>query len=217
MMRAAPLLISAFALALIATPALAKPHDGGWTPPGQAKKDGDWMPPGQAKKVDQDNHDADPADFPGTSGFAWWCKANFVREGFFNHGQCVASHAHDLHNADDDEEDADEDGQDHHRSRSDRTDDRFGQIDITDILVRKDGTFRLEGVGAEDRVIVSVGGLSEQVVGFGLADPRSDGRWVVEGEWACQDSSSSHDARFRAFDLDERVSEVATFPCRVED
>lgn len=223
-MHKLPILAAAFSLSLLAAPAMAKPKwdgEGGHVPPGQAKKEGDWMPPGQAKKIEQTAGDAPPPG-PGNSANVHWCKANWSKnedtqdEPFGSFSQCVTFYAHGLHTVDDDEEDANEDLQDKKKNRGDGSNNQHGELDVTDFTIARDGTFVLRGKGAEDRVIVSVGGVSELVVGFGMAEPRSDGTWEVNGEWACQESESSHDARFRAFDLDERVSKVATFPCRAE-
>ena len=61
-MRKLAVLAAAFAVALVATPALAH------------QKEGHHMPPGQAKK---DNHDDDPPAGPGKLGAAHWCKSNY--------------------------------------------------------------------------------------------------------------------------------------------
>jgi len=224
-MRKLPILAAAFSLSLLAAPAMATPQwgEGGHVPPGQAKKEGGWMPPGQAKKIAQTEGDAPPPG-PGNSANVHWCKANWWNhdgnaeglQDFTSFSDCVTHFAHGLRTADDDEEDANEDHQGKTKNRSDGSNNQHGELIVTDFTIARDGTFVLRGKGAEDRVIVSVGGVSELVVGFGMAEPRSDGTWEVNGEWACQESQSAHDARFRAFDLDERVSKVATFPCRAE-
>jgi hypothetical protein len=234
-MRTPLFLACSLALLLLAPPSLAHHADwhhppgqakkeGDWTPPGQAKKQGDWTPPGQAKKQAQAEGDA-PAPGPGNSANVHWCKANWWRDDtddgpFAAFSACVTFYAHGLRTAADDEEDAAEDRLDRSKRKGDGSDDRHGQLGITDYTVRRDGTFTVRGVGAEERVVVSVGGVSGLVVGFGMTDEiGADGDWAVEGEWACQDSDTSHEARFRAFDADaeERVSTVATFPCRAED
>jgi hypothetical protein len=92
---------------------------------------------------------SDPSSCPGNSGWAHWCKQQLGpgRE----RGQCVAEHA---------------------RTRGvelDRDDDdgQHGNLRITAIDVDDGGSFRIHGLGAEGSVVVSVGGGSGQVVGFG--------------------------------------------------
>jgi hypothetical protein len=228
-MRKLSLLAAAFALSLVASPSLAKPKDGGWTPPGQAKKEGDWMPPGQAKKQDgwvppgqakKQGDDQESFSGPGNSGNVRYCRVHWREDEFWNFGQCVSAYARGLHTADDEEEDANEDGQEKRKNRSDGSNNQHGDLDITSIDIdRDDQTFLVKGAGAEGSLLfASVGGGSGLVVGFGLASSvNSDGTWEVRGEWACQDSESRHEARIRVYDSDERVSELASFPCRVEN
>ena len=141
-----------------------------------------------------------PESGPGNSGAAHWCRSHFddASRGepfpFKNRGQCVSFFAHGGT--------LDDDGE---GSR--------GDLRITDVQVYEDGTFRLRGVGAEDRVIASIGGVSGEVVGFGDSTPGSDGSWEIHGEWACRDDDEDHDARFVVRDSDERDRWRASFPC----
>jgi hypothetical protein len=185
-MRLMPFLTAFFVFMLIAAPAFAhhKPGHGGG-------------PPGQRGGEESHNGDGPPSG-PGNSGAAHWCKTHWAEEGFRNHGHCVSHHAHER-NGGEAEAEAEGDGE--------------GDLIITDIRIRTDGTFRLRGRGAEDLVIVSIGGGSGLVVGFGEAEPASDGTFTVEGEWACQENDSDHRARFRVRDSDETESQFATFPC----
>lgn len=202
-MRIISLAGAALALALIATPAAAKPHDPDHTPSGRAKQqDGDHLPPGQARKEDRIDH---PDDAPGNSGWAHWCKEHWQDADYSNHGDCVSDKAGDRRDDERDEDDEDGSGG------------RHSALRITNLDIDRDGTFTLSGHGAEDTVNVSVGGLSGEVVGVGRDEPDSDGRWEVRGRWACSDSDSKHDARVRAFDSDEGTSTTATFPCTAED
>lgn len=187
-MRMMPLLAALFAFVLLAAPTAAHHRDG--------HQGG---PPG-SRGGEESGNDG-PPDGPGNSGAAHWCKTHWADEGFRNHGQCVSHHARARHGGDDEVGEESADG------------DRHGDLAITDIRIRTDGTFRLRGVGAEDLVIVSIGGGSGLVVGFGEATPASDGSFTVEGEWACQDSDSDHRARFRARDSDETDRQFAAFPC----
>ena len=200
-MRSMILVSTVLACLLVATPAAAKPHDDGHTPPGQAKKE---------ERIDH------PDDAPGNSGWAQWCKVHWHDHDYANHGQCVADHAgRRAANRDDDDED--HHGRGAHALGHDESDGQYGALAITDIDVHGDGSFIVRGVGAGDRVIVEVGGPAELVAGVGQAEPDAAGAWEVRGVWACQDSGSSHDARVRASDTDEGTSTTATFPCSAED
>jgi hypothetical protein len=200
-MRMVPVL-AGLVFALLASPALAH------------HKPGHHIPPGLAKKENQTNGDQPPAG-PGNSGAAHWCKANWQKKGYFNHGQCVSHYAHLRHTADDDDEDKNEDKQDKKSSKKDKDKraENLSELEITEYAFAPDGTFVLRGVGATEPVTVSIGGVSGLVAGFADAVPDAEGRWEAWGEWACDDASAAYEARVRAFTADERVSKVATFPC----
>lgn len=193
-MRLIPLLTALVAFLVLAVPASAhhKPgHQGG-------------PPPGDGRGGNPSSDENGPESGPGNSGAARWCKGHFHDAGrgdpfpFENRGQCVSYFAGGgtVDDADDD------------------TDDNHGDLRIVDVQVYRDGTFRLRGAGAEDRVFVSIGGVSGQVVGFGETDPESDGEWEVLGEWACRDDDARHDARVVVRDSDERARWQATFACQ---
>ncbi len=194
-MRSLAFVGATLALLLVATPVSAhhKPGHAGGPPHGNPGKQGG--PPGQ-------RGEAGPESGPGNSGAAHWCKDNFADQRgdpfpFKNRGQCVSYFARGGTLDTDDDENAD----------------RSGDLEITEVLIRDNGTFRLRGAGADDLVIVSIGGGSGKVVGFGEGKPGSGGSWEVEGEWACQDTSSDEAARFRVHDSDERDRLLTTFPC----
>jgi hypothetical protein len=224
-MRKISVLAAAFALTLVVSPTMAKPKWGEGQPPGQAKKEDGWTPPGQAKKQAISEQDSPPSG-PGNSANVHWCKVRWWDDDndddlpdFASFSQCVTHFAHALHTAHDDEEDANEDRRERRKSWGDGSQNQHGELDITSWDIDREGTFTLRGEGAEgDTVFVSVGGVSGAVVGFGIdSNVDGDGSWEVHGEWACQESDNSEEARFRAYDWDERVSELATFPCRDED
>ena len=89
-MRITTILGAALALALIATPAAAKPKDDGHTPPGQAKKE---------QRIEH------PEDAPGNSGWAQWCKVEWAEadEEYRNQGACVSDHAGDRQTEEDED------------------------------------------------------------------------------------------------------------------
>ena len=196
------MLAGALALLLLAAPVSAhhKPgHRGG----PQHGESGDRADSSGRRDVVRHADPSGPEDGPGNSAAAGWCRNNYADSShgepfpFKNRGQCVSFFARGGT--------LDDDGDDDEGSH--------GYLRITDVRVRDDGTFRLRGEGAEDQVIVSIGGISGKVVGFGQGMPGSDGSWVVEGEWACQDDDSREEARFLARDSDERDPESARFPC----
>jgi hypothetical protein len=214
-MRKLALLAAAFALTLVASPVMAKPKWEDGQPPGQAKKEGDWTPPGQAKKEGHSSaRDSGGLDWSSVRlcRTMWW-------DAFSSFGECVVVQTWALRNGHDDEEDASEDWRDRWKFWGDGGHNLNGDLRITDVDIDRDGTFTISGEGAEGpHVIVSIGGVSNLVVGYGATERiDSDGSWTVEGDWACQDSDRSHEARFRVLELDERLSTVATFPCQAED
>ena len=115
---------------------------------------------------------SDPGSCPGNSGWAHWCKQQHGPGPA--RGQCVAEHARaqgvDL-DRDDDDDDSD----------NDNDDGQHGDLQIADIDVDDDGSFRVWGSGAEGLVTISVGGGSGQVVGFGRGDADQNGRFEIVG------------------------------------
>ena len=87
---------------------------------------------------------------------------------------------------------------------------RFGNLEIMDVKVRDDGSFRVRGVGAESEVNVWTTGGG--VVAFGQAAPDAQGDWTVEGRWACQDGGN-RTVRIQAQDNNEVDRHTASFPC----
>jgi hypothetical protein len=135
---------------------------------------------------------------PGNSGWAHWCKEQ--HDPGRSRGQCIAESARSQGV----EVDGDDDGEQ-------------GDLRITAIDVNEDGSFRVQGRGAEGSVAIWVGGGSGEVVGFGQGEADREGHFDIRGQWACQDDDNPHGARVHAQDEDERDSDPATFPCDEED
>jgi hypothetical protein len=147
---------------------------------------------------------SDPGGCPGNSGWAHCCQQHGPGPA---HGQCVAEHARAQGTGldrDDDNENDDEDGQ-------------HGDLQIADVNVHDDRSFRIRGSGAEGVVTVSVGGASGQLVGSGQGEADQNGSFDIVGQWSCRDDDDAHEARVRARDADESDSERVALPSDEEE
>jgi hypothetical protein len=137
---------------------------------------------------------SNPNSCPGNSGWAHWCKEQHGPGR--SRGQCIAQHAREQGVELDRDDDSD-----------------HGDLRITEFTVFEGGFFRVRGEGATGSVLVSIGGGSGDVVGFGQGTADPGGLFDFGGQWACQDDATRR-ARVRVQDdTNDRDSEMATFSC----
>ena len=156
--------------------------------------------------------ESEPESCPGNSGWAHWCKQEFGPGAA--RGQCIAEHARangveiEFNDANDND-----DANDNNDSNDNNDNGQQGDLQIDEIDVNGNGSFRVSGSGAEGSVVIWVGGNSGPVVGFGQGDANGDGHFDIRGAWSCRDEGEPRDAKVHAQDDDESDSETASFPC----
>jgi hypothetical protein len=210
-MRGLLFLVALLVAALIATPVAAdpKPGRGGgppWSREGGSREGGPPWSRGHGSATSDDGNG--PPAGPGNSGAAHWCKLHFndkdAEHQFDNHGQCVSFYAQQRQLNQQEDADDEEDVSDNSGGT------QLGDLQIMDVKIRTDGTFRVRGVGAESLVVVDA--TRDGVVAYGEATPDASGDWSVEGTWACQ-NGGDRTVRLEAHDANERDRQSVSFPC----